>query len=394
MDTLQRLSELELGLPCYTEDIAHQTENTSFNVEYAYVATNVLGNFSAEENKEQIPNTFKEAMTLPQAARWKVASDEEITSLKRHGVYDLVPITSVPSGRKVVSTRWAYKIKADGVYKGRLIVLGWSQIAGINCGGTFAPVCRLQNIRMVLAIAAELDYEVYMLDVQTALFNTNTEEEVFVKMAPGYERRNESGVPLVMKLKKSLYGLRHSPRNWFSTMDHHLGKIVFRCLKSDQCIYVYEDKNGSALLALYVDDVLLLGANKQLLDKLKKQLVDRFEMTDKSDVPRVLGMNVARDHEEGVITINQKNDTEDIVQSCRIRDCNLAYTPGVGPELSLDQSEENLLNEEGKRGYKSITGAAMYLAQVCRYDILYTVNQLEKAMSKPSKAHMGAAKHP
>ena len=65
----------------------------------------------------------------------------------------------------------------------------------------------------------------------------------------------------------------------------------------------------------------------------------------------------------------------------------------MGPELSLDQPEENLLNEEGKRRYQSVMGAAMYLAEVCRYDILYTVNQLARAMSKPSKAHMGAAKH-
>ena len=94
-----------------------------------------------------------------------MASDKEIASLDKHGVYEIVPITSVPNGRKVVDTRWVYKIKADGVYKGRLVVLGWSQVPGIDFGGTLSPVYRLQSIRMVLAIAAELDYEVYMLDV-------------------------------------------------------------------------------------------------------------------------------------------------------------------------------------------------------------------------------------
>ena len=85
-------------------------------------------------------------------------------------------------------------------------------------------------------------------------------------------------------------------------MDHHLGKIEFRSLQSDPCVYVYEDENGSTVLTLYVDDVLLLGANKQLLDKLKKQLMDRFEMADMGDVSRVLGMNVTRDREGGTIT--------------------------------------------------------------------------------------------
>ena len=73
--------------------------------------------------------------------------------------------------------------------------------------------------------------------------------------------------------------------------------------------------------------------------------------------------------------------------------CNPAYTPGVGPELSLDQPEENLLNEDGEQRYESITGSSMYLTQVCRYDILYSVSQWTRAMSKPSKAHMGAGKH-
>ena len=168
-------------------------------------------------------------------------------------------------------------------------------------------------------IAAELDYEVYMLDVQTSFLNADVEEEVFVKMAPGYEHSNESGVPLVKKLKKSLYGLRQSLNDWFNTIDHHLGEIGFRSLKLDPCVYDYGDENGSAILTLYVDDVVLLGANKHLLDKLKKQLMDRFEMTDMGDVSRILGVNVKRDREEGIITINQKDYTEDIVQRYGMR---------------------------------------------------------------------------
>ena len=133
-----------------------------------------------------------------------------------------------------------------------------------------------------------------MLDVQTAFLNADVEGEFVVKMAPGYERSNESVVPFVINLKKSLYGLQQSPNNLFSTMDHNLGKIGFCSLKSDPCVYVYEDENGAAMLTLYVDDVLLLGANNQLLDKLKKQLMNRFEMTDMGNVSRVLGMNVTR----------------------------------------------------------------------------------------------------
>ena len=138
-DTLQCLSELELGPPCYTEDIAHQAESASYNVAYAYIATNALGSFSEGGEQGKIPNTFKEAMAVPQAASWKVASDKEIASLEKHYVYELVPITSVPNRRKFVGTRWVYMVKADRVYKGRLVVLRWSQVPGIDCGGPFFP---------------------------------------------------------------------------------------------------------------------------------------------------------------------------------------------------------------------------------------------------------------
>ena len=194
----------------------------------------------------------------------------------------------------------------------------------MDCGGTIAPVCRLHSIRMVLAIAADLANEVYVLDVQTTFLNADVEEEGFVKMAPGYERSNESGVPFVIELMKSPYGLRQGPKNGFSTMDHHLGMIGFCSLKLDLCVYVYEDENDSAILTLYVDDVLLLGANNQLLDKLTETFMDRFKMTDMGDVSRVLGMNVTCDREQGTITINQKDYTGDIVQRYGMRGCNPA----------------------------------------------------------------------
>ena len=86
-------------------------------------------------------------------------------------------------------------------------------IAGIDCGSTFAPVCRLQSIRMVLAIAAEYNLECWQVDYNTVFLNADVTEEVYVKMAPGCEQFDENGVPLLVMLLKRLYGLRQSPTN-------------------------------------------------------------------------------------------------------------------------------------------------------------------------------------
>ena len=199
-----------------------------------------------------------------------------------------------------------------------------------------------------------------------------------------------------MKLKKILkilYCLRQSPKSWFGTVDVKLAVIGFRPLKSDPCVYVYEDETDFVVLTLYVDDIMFLSASKSLQNKLKKKLMNRFEMSDIGDVSRIVGMNVTRDREKGTTTVSQKDYTEDVVQGYGMEGCNPAYTPGVGPEMSLKQPEEKLLNEKEKRHCQAITGAVMYFTQVNRYDILYALNQLARAMSKPAKAHMGAAKH-
>ena len=109
-------------------------------------------------------------------------------------------------------------------------------------------------------------------------------------------------------------------------------------------------------------------------------------------VSQILGMSVTRDRDKGAITISQKDYTGDVIQRYCMKGFNPAYAPGVKPELSLNQPEEKLLNEE-KWCHQAATGAVMYLAQVTRYDILYVATQLARAMSKPAKAHMGAAKH-
>ena len=160
-----------------TKDIAHHLENASLFAEYAYVST-ASAEKSGEGNKLKVPNTFKEAMSLPQAEQWNAASGKEIASLKKHGVYELVSAFLVPAGQKVVGSRCVNKIKVDDLFKRRLIVLGWAQVSGIDCGGTFATVCRLQFFRMMLTIVADLDYEALMLDVQTAFLDADVKEEV------------------------------------------------------------------------------------------------------------------------------------------------------------------------------------------------------------------------
>ena len=128
-------------------------------------------------------------MTLPTTAQWRVASDKEMASLKKNNIYILLPATSpatsVPARHKIIGSRWVYKVKAENSHKGRVVVLGWGQLPGIDCGNMFAPVSRPQSIRMVLVMAAEYNLECWQLDYNTAFLNADVREEVYVKIAPG-----------------------------------------------------------------------------------------------------------------------------------------------------------------------------------------------------------------
>ena len=205
--TIKELKRLALYTKSSLADMRHCEEKLSF-LEYAYVANNTQMHSRSEGEKiKTIPNTFKEATRLPEAKMWRAASDKEMKSLQDLKVSTLVPRSEVPPGQKVIGSKWVYKVKTDNMHKARLVAKGWNQVPGRDYGGIFAPVWRLQSIRMMLTIAAEMNWEVVQLDVKTAFLYADNEEDVFVEMAPGHETTNRKGVQLVMKLGKSLYGL-------------------------------------------------------------------------------------------------------------------------------------------------------------------------------------------
>ena len=194
---------------------------------------------------------------------------------------------------------------------------------------------------MVLAIAAEFDFEYWQLDYNTAFLNAKVEGDVCVKMAPGYEEFSNDGVPMVMRLLKSLYGLRQSPRCWYGTVGKHVVEIGFKSLKSDPCGYIYSEGGAINVLTLYVDDVLLLGKDRKVLERIKRKLIGRFSMTDIGDVSLVFGMEVTRDRTKGTVTITQENYVKSLLEWYGMGNCNPAHTPGVEKKYSLNQSEEN-----------------------------------------------------
>ncbi|CAM9671511.1 unnamed protein product, partial [Sphacelaria rigidula] len=186
---------------------------------------------------------------------------------------------------------------------------------------------------------------------------------------------------------RSLYGLRQSPNYWWVTVDKYLGQIGLGALKSNPFVYIYISKHldeltaletekqekVSATLTLYVDDLLIAGKDKKVLDMLERKLMAESKAADLGNVSLVLGMQVTRDRTLGHLTINQSAFTKGNTQRFVMDKCNPAITPRTGPEISIKQPVEKLLNEVDAKRYQSIVGSVMYLAQVTRYDNQYAM---------------------
>eukprot|EP00903_Cladosiphon_okamuranus_P017600 g16211.t1 len=393
--TKSSLKRLGITMKGYDEpeqkDQAHMMHYPSF-VEYAYI-TETSAQANPDPASISLPDTFKEAKASSHSAQWIAAMNKELASLKANNVYDLIPRTAVPAGYKVIGSRWVFKVKSDYTFKARVVCQGYAQRPGIDCGATFAPMCRIESQRILMAIACHYDCDIIMMDVKTAFLQSPINAPTYVRQPPGYEKMDAQGKPMVMKLKQAVYGLRTASRVWHLTLDNNLEDLGFKATKTDPCMYTLQIEGEYCILTIYVDDILITSPDKKFLARMKKKLMERFTMSDLGVVSLILGMKITRDRVKKTLSISQTDDTLSILERFGMQDCNPVSTPCHGGEISLDQPADALLDEDGIKTYQSLVGILLYPSRVSRWDIAFATLELRRAASKPSKAHLTKAKH-
>uniref|UniRef100_H3H942 Integrase catalytic domain-containing protein n=1 Tax=Phytophthora ramorum TaxID=164328 RepID=H3H942_PHYRM len=199
----------------------------------------------------EMPTTFKSAMESSDAVKWKEACDSECDSLLKNDTWDVVPL---PKGRKAIGCRWVFRVKENQAgeierFKARLVAKGFSQKYGIDYDETFAPVAKFTSIRIVLSLAAKYGLKLHQMDVKTAFLNGVLDEDIYMAQPDGYV--DEDHPDHVCKLKRSLYGLKQSPRMWNQTIDDFMLKLGFKKCESDHCVYLKRDGQDMIFVALY-----------------------------------------------------------------------------------------------------------------------------------------------
>lgn len=166
------------------------------------------------------PQLFRQATTSPDAPEWWSAMETQLNSISELGTYKLVEL---PAGMNVIGTTWTYRIKHDGngeitEHKARLVAQGFTQKPGIDFQETFAPVARIDSIHLIAGLAASLDWEIHVVDIDSAFLNSElpNNAKVYVCQPQGFETPGKEH--LVWRLRKALYGLKQSGYLWYQKL--------------------------------------------------------------------------------------------------------------------------------------------------------------------------------
>jgi hypothetical protein len=222
---------------------------------------------------------------------WVVAMQEELNNFTRNEVWHLVPHPN----QNVVRTKWVFRNKQyeHGVVtrnKARLVAKGYSQVEGLDLDETYAPIPRLESIRILLAYATYHGFKLYQMDVKSAFLNGPIKEEVYVEQPPGFE---DSEYPNhVYKLSKALYGLKQAPRAWYECLRDFLITNVFKVGKADPTLFTKTVAKDLFVCQIYVDDIIFGSTNKSTCEEFSRIMIPKFEMSMMGELKYFLGFQI------------------------------------------------------------------------------------------------------
>lgn len=320
---------------------------------------------------------------------------EEMDSLQKNDTYELVKL---PEGRKALKNKWVFKLKKDGdklvKYKARLVVKGFGQKRGIDFDEIFSPVVKMSSIRVILGLVASLDLELEQMDVKTAFLHGDLDEEIYMVQPEGFEKTRKEH--LVCKLKKSLYGLKQAPRQWYKKFDSFMMSHEYTKTDADHCVYVKTFRgNKFIILLLYVDDMLIVGQDEDMIGDLKKELSKSFDMKNLGPAKQILGMKILRDRKARKLWLSQQQYVDRVLERFNMKGAKPVSTPlanhfklsRVSCPTSQDEKEAMVAIP-----YSSAVGSLMYAMVCTRPDIAHAVGVVSRFLSNPGKEHWEVVK--
>jgi hypothetical protein len=343
--------------------------------------------------EEQTPQTYRQAMASPDAAKWKAALQKEYQSCMDQKVWTVMRRDELPPGANVLPCKEVFKIKVNergevSEHKARITPKGFRQKHGVDFFETYARTGQYKTLRVALSLVAKWDHELAQFDVPTAFLNADVDEDIYMELPEGFE---QSG--MVCKLHKSLYGLKQAPRNWDRLVHTFITQeMAFRATVSDPSLYFKRSRTGRLMMIYrFVDD---MQGSHHADDAAEFQecvalLRKRFNIKKLESATWMLGMRITRDRKARTITLDQELYVTKALERYGLQQCRVVSTPEMvgaahDPNPQLDVVAD-------RQRYMEITGTLMYAAISTRPDIAHAVHFLASNMQAPTLRHMQAA---
>ncbi|GKA15893.1 retrovirus-related pol polyprotein from transposon TNT 1-94 [Tanacetum coccineum] len=298
------------------------------------------------------PKNFKSAITED---CWFQAMQDEIHEFDRLQVWELVPR---PDCVMIIALKWIYKVKLDEYgdvlkNKARLVAKGYRQEEGIDFEESFAPVARIEAIRIFIANAASKNMTIYQMDVKTAFLNGELKEEVYVSQPEGFVDPDHP--THVYRLKKALYGLKQAPRAWYDTLSRFLLDNKFSKGAVDPTLFTQKTGKHILLVQIYVDDIIFASTDPKACDIFSNEMSSKFQMS----------------------MMGQMMDS-----------CDPIHTPMMDL-LKLDEDPLGIPIDQTR--FCSMVGFLMYLT-ASRPELVFAVCMSARYQASPTKKHLEALK--
>nr|GEW22210.1 hypothetical protein [Tanacetum cinerariifolium] len=346
-----------------------ETSITIFNDDFH---TCMFACFLSQEEPKRVYQALKDPS-------WIKAMQEELLQFKIQKVWILVDFLH---RKREIGTKWVYRNKKDerGIVvrnKARLITQGHTQEEGIDYEEVFAPVARIEAIRLFLAYASFIGFMVYQMDVKSAFLYRTIEEEVYICQPSGFEDSDHPDK--VYKVVKALYGLHQAPRAWYETLANYLLENGFHRGWIDQKLFIKKQKGDILRVQIYVDDIIFGATNKDLCKSFEKLMKDKFQMSSMGELTFFLGLQV-KQKKDGIF-ISQDKYVAEILKKFRLIEGKSASTP-------IDTEKPLLKDPDGEdvdvHIYRSMIGSLMYLTS-SRLDIMFASNDVTRLQTLVDK---------
>ncbi|GJZ72319.1 putative ribonuclease H-like domain-containing protein [Tanacetum coccineum] len=317
---------------------------------------------------------------------WVEAMQEEMQQFINQKVWKLVPL---PDGKIAIGTKWILKNKRDarGIVvrnKARLVAQGHRQEEGIDYDEVFAPVARIEAIRLFLAFASYMGFMVYQMDVKSAFLYGEIDEEVYVTQPKGFE---DPHFPKhVYKVVKALYGLHQAPRAWYARLSTFLLKHNYRRGTIDKTLFIKKNSRDIILVQVYVDDIIFGSTKKAWCDEFEVLMKGEFEMSAMGELTFFLGLQV-KQKPDGIF-ISQDKYVQDMLKKFDMESVRTATTPY---EASKPKSKDEPDDAVNVHLYRSMIGSLMYLT-ASRPDIMFAVSACSRHQVTPLTSNLNAVK--